>query len=44
MPKNHGENHENCWRDCDRHPNLECFVFDCADKPEAEYECEGVNA
>jgi hypothetical protein len=36
----HGENHENCWRDCDRHKDLECFVFDCPDKSKSEYDCE----
>jgi hypothetical protein len=36
----HGENHENCWRDCERHPNLECFVFVCPDRPAPEYDCQ----
>jgi len=40
MSYKHGENHENCWRDCDRHEALECFVFDCPDKSQAEYDCE----
>lgn len=39
-PQSHGTNHENCWRDCDRHPNIECFVFDCSDNPKPEYDCE----
>jgi hypothetical protein len=40
MSYKHGENHENCWRDCDKHPTVECFVFDCPDKGAPEYDCE----
>jgi len=32
--------HIDCWRDCDRHPDLECFVLDCPHNPAPDYDCE----
>lgn len=32
--------HIDCWRDCDRHPDLECFVLDCPHNNAPEYDCE----
>jgi hypothetical protein len=36
----HGTNHENCWRDCDIHPDAECFVFECPNNPRPQYDCD----
>ena len=33
-------NHKACWRDCERHPDLECFVLDCPHNPAPDYDCE----
>ena len=35
-------NHDNCWRDCDKHPDVESFVFDCVNNANPEYDCEDI--
>jgi len=32
--------HIDCWRDCEKHPDQECYVLDCPHNEAPLYDCD----